>query len=321
MRDGWEKPPELGLDFGQVEELIRIGMPGRKVLGFSGVEGGLVNGNFRVSLEGEPADVLLRIYRRGFLTAEVELALSRLVSTEIPVASFFHLAKENPVNGLPFAICEWMPGVPLGRAEGDFAAIGLSVGQVLAKIHSFRFPETGFFDAELKIQQPVGADGAMLRDFVGHSLRTGLAGQRLDSDLASELVKFVAREGDLLDGHPATPCLSHSDFNVSNVLVVGSSVSAVLDWEFAWAGSPYFDLGNLMRPPLGERPGFGAAVASGYRSAGGFLPDDWQQRARVADLLSWVDFLNRPKAGPALIADAKRVIRETVTMDRPRVGR
>jgi aminoglycoside phosphotransferase (APT) family kinase protein len=317
VRESWEKPTELGLDFGQVEELIRIGMPGRKVLGFSGVEGGLVNGNVRVSLEGEPADVLLRIYRRGFLAAEVELALSRLVSTEIPVARFYYFAKENPVNGLPFAICEWMPGVPLGKAVGGFASIGFSVGQVLAKIHSFRFPETGFFDAELQIQQPVGSDGAMLRDFVGHSLRTGLAGERLDSDLASKLMEFVAREGDLLDGHPATPCLSHSDFNVSNVLVVGSSVSAVLDWEFAWAGSPYFDLGNLMRPPLGERPGFGAAVASGYRSAGGFLPDDWQQRARVADLLSWVDFLNRPKAGPVLIADAKRVIRETIASGRP----
>jgi aminoglycoside phosphotransferase (APT) family kinase protein len=320
VRDGWEKLTELGLDFGQVEELIRLGLPGRKVLGFLAVEGGLVNGNFRVSLEGEPADVLLRIYRRGYLAAEVEFALSRLISGEIPAARFYHFSIENPVNGLPFAICEWMPGVPLGKAEGDFAAIGLSVGQVLAKIHSFRFPATGFFDADLKIQQPVGADGAMLQDFVGHSLRTGLAGQRLDSDLASKLVKFVAREGDLLDGHPATPCLSHSDFNASNVLVVDSSVSAVLDWEFAWAGSPYFDLGNLMRPPLGERPGFGEAVAAGYRSARGFLPDDWQRRARVADLLSWVDFLNRPKAGPVLVADATRVIWGTVSVDKPLGG-
>ena len=312
MRERWEKPPDFGLDLGQVEELVRLGLPGRKVLAYSAVEGGLVNGNYRVALEGEPTDVLLRIYRRGLRAAEVEFALSRLISSEIPVARFFHLAKESAVNGLPFAICEWISGVQLGKARGDFAELGSSVGRVLAKIHSFRFLETGFLGSDLRVQQSVGADGAMLRDFVAHSLQNGPASERLDAELAGQLSDFVAREGDLLDGHPATPCLSHADFNASNVLVVGSSVSAVLDWEFAWAGSPYFDLGNLMRAPLGERPGFGEAVAAGYRSAGGFLPDDWQRRARVADLLSWVDFLNRPKAGPVLIADAKRVIWDTV---------
>ena len=41
----------------------------------------------------------------------------------------------------------------------------------------------------------------------------------------------------------------HSDFNPKNILVdpASGAVTAVLDWEYAHAGSPYADLGNLLR--------------------------------------------------------------------------
>ena len=61
-------------------------------------------------------------------------------------------------------------------------------------------------------------------------------------------------------------------------------VAAVLDWEFAFSGSPAIDFGNLLRPPLGERRSFVAALAAAYEAAGGRLPPDWQAIARIADL-------------------------------------
>jgi aminoglycoside phosphotransferase (APT) family kinase protein len=41
----------------------------------------------------------------------------------------------------------------------------------------------------------------------------------------------------------------HGDFNPKNLLVDPESgvVTGLVDWEFAHAGSPYADLGNLLR--------------------------------------------------------------------------
>ena len=41
--------------------------------------------------------------------------------------------------------------------------------------------------------------------------------------------------------------LVHGDFNGLNILMSGTDVSAILDWEFALSGSIYFDIGNMLR--------------------------------------------------------------------------
>ena len=54
-------------------------------------------------------------------------------------------------------------------------------------------------------------------------------------------------------------CLVHSDFNPKNLLVDPETarITGLIDWEFAHAGSPYADLGNLLRFSRGPgaRPG------------------------------------------------------------------
>jgi aminoglycoside phosphotransferase (APT) family kinase protein len=89
-------------------------------------------------------------------------------------------------------------------------------------------------------------------------------------------------------------------------------VAAVLDWEFAFSGSPFFDLGNLLRPPLGDMPGFEQAVHDGYVDAGGVLPTRWRQMSLLQDLLAWADFLNRPNTNAALIRDGRTIIMRTM---------
>ena len=91
-------------------------------------------------------------------------------------------------------------------------------------------------------------------------------------------------------------------------------MAAVLDWEFAFAGSPFFDLGNLLRPPLGSRPGFADAVAAGYRTAGGDLPPEWRRMAALADLFSWAEFLTRPTVSDAVVNTARQRITETMAL-------
>jgi hypothetical protein len=80
------------------------------------------------------------------------------------------------------------------------------------------------------------------------------------------------------------------------------------------------DLGNATRPPAGDDPAWRDGLASGYRAAGGCLPEDWAALARLVDLTSWLDFAGRPDAGPELLADCCRMIDRAIAGREP-VGR
>jgi aminoglycoside phosphotransferase (APT) family kinase protein len=79
----------------------------------------------------------------------------------------------------------------------------------------------------------------------------------------------------------------HSDYNGKNLLVHERggcwSISAVLDWEFAFSGSPLTDIGNMLRFRTAYPACFASAFITGYREAGGNLPPDWREVSADSD--------------------------------------
>jgi aminoglycoside phosphotransferase (APT) family kinase protein len=96
--------------------------------------------------------------------------------------------------------------------------------------------------------------------------------------------------------------LVHADYNPKNLVAVGQdgrwSVTAVLDWEFAFSGSPLTDIGNMLRPRPGIPPGYAAGFMAGYRESGGELPAGWREISEALDLYALADFLTRPPEHP-----------------------
>ena len=140
---------------------------------------------------------------------------------------------------------------------------------------------------------------------------------RLGPELMASLRKFIEREGEKISPWPGAPCLVHGDCNGSNLLFRrGASgaweLAAILDWEFAFSGTPGFDFAHMLRPPLGRHAGFAEAVASSYRDAGGIPPPNWRTVARITDLFAWIDILSRPDAGANVIEDARNSIRAII---------
>jgi aminoglycoside phosphotransferase (APT) family kinase protein len=321
MRKGWQRAEqEQVLDAGEVARLVRAALPRASVNGFRSVPGGLSNTNFEVTLSGPCSRVLLRLYQRDPAQARKEAALStRVLSEGVPAARFLHLGER--ASGQPYAVLEWVEGFSLEAllprlTAPQLAALASAIGETLAAIHAIRFPRTGFFDGGLALGEPIdlGIDG--LRAYLRHCLIKGIGGVRLGAELTSRLIDHVDRSQVRLDDWLVQPSLTHADFNPSNILLraepTGWRVAAVLDWEFAFCGSPGFDFGNLLRPPLGRRPGFIRVLAKAYAAAGAYLPADWQAIARLTDLFAWADFLNRPSTGPGLIEDARQIIRRTI---------
>jgi len=113
-----------------------------------------------------------------------------------------------------------------------------------------------------------------------------------------------------------SPCLVHSDFAPGNIRVHrtgdGWSVSGILDWEYAHSGSPLADLGHILRPPAGAVPGFQQGLISGYTGSGGKLPPGWRALSLLMELIAFVEFLSRPKAGSEVVLSACRAIQDTI---------
>jgi aminoglycoside phosphotransferase (APT) family kinase protein len=323
MRENWSRPyPAVALSPDEASALVES-LPGRpQVLRVTELSGGLANTNLRLDLDGHPP-VVLRLFQRDPAQAAKERAIHALAAERGLPAPRLLGSSDDPVTGLPFALLEWIDGQRLDEAarELDDSALlplGRSIGGALAAIHAVRFDRSGFFDGSMAVAEPVDAGGAGLIGFLRHVLVDGPGGERLGRDLAGRLVAFAGREAGLLDHWPGPPCLTHSDFGGTNILVrpeaSGWAVAAVLDWEFAFAGNPFFDFGNLLRPPLGPRPGFADAVAAGYRAAGGDLPAGWRRMAALADLFSWAEFLTRPTVSDAVVATARHRITETMAL-------
>jgi aminoglycoside phosphotransferase (APT) family kinase protein len=90
--------------------------------------------------------------------------------------------------------------------------------------------------------------------------------------------------------------LVHSDFNLKNLLgdPISWQLTGVVDWEFAHAGSPDADLGNVTR--FERDPAFVSALV-------GALDDDRPAaggnrllRGRAADLWALIELAGRPQA-------------------------
>jgi len=325
MKADWPRDhPEIALDAPAVATLLAPLFPDDRVIGVAPVPGGLINTNLKVTTAGRAAPVLLRLYQGNPAGATKEVAITARIAGSVPVAKFLYFSPTNPITGQPYSVAEWIDGARLDTALDTLnpqakMGLGRSIGHALARIHDFTFDKLGFFAADLTVPQPIDLGRSGLLAYLTQCLIEGTGGPRLGPELTAAVLNFAQREGELLDSWLDPPSLVHADFNAPNILVRPNTagdpeVAAVIDWEFALSGSPALDFGNLLRPPLGLDAEFVAMVADGYRKAGGSLPSEWQQVARVADLFAWADIVSRPAVAAAAIADARKVVADIIAV-------
>jgi aminoglycoside phosphotransferase (APT) family kinase protein len=264
----------------------------------------------KVSLDRAPGAVLLRLYQRDPPVAEKERAIAERLQGSVPIPQFLYLGDDGERR---VAILEWVAGERLevaleGASSGRVAEWGEQAGAVLANVHALTFDQNGFLDGALKVGVPLKVDPEFLVNFLRGSFIDGGGARFVSRDLADAAIAYVRRNAHLEWGGP--PRLIHCDYNGSNILVRDGGIAAVIDWEFAFAGAPSIDFGNLIRNHPDAR--FQDAAAKGYRDAGGDLPEQWRKLARIADLTSWADFLHRPLVDPVLVQDALAAIRQTI---------
>jgi len=313
MRERWTRTtPVLLVGRQEAAEMIGPALGPVRIRGIEAMTGGHSNTNLHVELEQAPYAVVLRLYQRDPAQARKEAALSALVASTVPVPRYLHLG-ERASNGQTFAVVEWVQGETLAAMaksanDDELAAMGHAVGAVLAAIHAHTFEQPGLLDGDLKVIPFPG--GSSLTSYLETSFQ-GLAGERIGRPLADAVIALARRNEGRQDVWNQPARLTHFDFGGTNIVMRDAqAVSGVVDWEFAASAAPSADFGNLLRPPLGKSAAFVRGVESGYRSAGGQLPDDWLELTRLADMGAWAEFLTRPKVNPQVIDDARKILRE-----------
>jgi phosphotransferase family enzyme len=234
--------------------------------------GGLVNRNVRVGRER-----VLRIFHDPSAVGKEAALLARgWRSFRVPAL----LAR-----GEDFLLLEHVEHAPLPAS----AEHGATVGRALAEIHAVPYAETGMLGADLAIVEPLsfslrGYGQAQLADVAAH----------LDASLRARLEDFFERHQEATSAAMDAAVLSHCDFKASNLHWTTRGELLVLDWEFAWAGVRFIDLGQLLRwhPP---EP-FVSAFAEAYAAAGGVLVAGWRRFAEAIDLCNLVGLCRLPAA-------------------------
>lgn len=253
---------------------------------------------------GDGSDrVVVRIYKRDPGRAEVDASLLRLVRGLVPVPDVLELRR--PTESEPAMLAaEFVSGVRLedALASGsiDREAAGASVAAVLNTLTGIPFLRFGMFaDADLTVA-PI-APAADLREWAEHLQPRGRLSTWQPRDWDA-LLALLDSATDLVEEQAVTDpdryVLVHSDFNPKNILVDPETgdVVALLDWEFAHAGSPYTDLGNFCRFERDPRLVEPLLAHVSRLPAGG--PERLLELGRALDLWALLELAGRPETGP-----------------------
>jgi aminoglycoside phosphotransferase (APT) family kinase protein len=309
-KSGWRRASDIpapGIE--HVHQLLAGWLDGRHVHRVELLSGGLMNRNCRLTLS-DRSDVVLRLYDRDAASAAKEVSLLTQLRQDVAVPAVLYAEVERSEDDPPFAVLEFVDGASLAdlKRSGDTAAIrqaAYDVGRLLARLQRHRCsPSSEAITNTSLIEQFSRSDTFRAR--VGASL--------LDN---------LRRAATAWDDHPAAPAmptaLVHGDFNARNILVRQQagiwSVAAILDWEFAFEGPMYCDIGNFLRYEHRTQPRFEPSFSHGLRDAGVALEGDWFRAARMADLPAVCELLTRASVPDDVVAELLRLVNETLAAD------
>jgi aminoglycoside phosphotransferase (APT) family kinase protein len=283
------------------------------------LDGGWSGETFLAEAAGERS--VVRIYARpggrGPEANEVDAALLRLLRGLLPVAEVLEVRGADPAVGLPpLLVTSFLPGTradlllpSLGDAQLE--TVGRNLGALLARLAGIPMLRPGaFVDAALHIE-PFPEAATDLVDWVdAHEAALALEDDELDG-----LRELAGAAQDDLDT-VGRVCLVHSDVNPKNLLIHPETleVTGLVDWEYAHAGSPYSDLGNLLR--FDRDPAFVNGLLGEYAARLGVDPHRSLDLARAADLFALVELGSRRGQNP--VADRAHERLRIVARERDR---
>ncbi len=256
--------------------LIQDFLGSRDVASAALLPAGKSNTNYKLVLsDGEV--YVLRLYSHG--DARREAYVMDLVRGLVPVP--FEVGRGENWSLFTCLDGDLLKMVP---ESSDLAA------EALVRISSVQFQAAGWIEADGSVSPFawVGVGG-----YATEKLDTAEVRRWLGPEMVESVFRVLKSERQRLAEVDSDTSLVHGDFNPTNILIRDGTVSGVLDWEYCHVGTPYMDIGNLLRHTAAKYHG---RIKSGLQAAGMYLPKDWRKRAQLVDLTSHLEFLSSTRS-------------------------
>ena len=296
----------------ELTEKVSALIPEVSVVASRNLLGGFANTNTYLELN-DGRRMVARFPQSGSDRLDLECAILKKYEGVLPVPKVYGANQE-------MALVEFVEGVLLSEFDfsdrkGWLEALR-SVGSSLAKVHQMKFEQAGFLASDLTLAHGFeNGVGHAYVDYIEGTLRSDTVKERMGEQLNQQALALLPTlRSELAKINEA--CLIHSDFNPKNILVKktdqGWGLAAIIDWEFAHIGSSLTDLGNFFRFAHEYPEGSEEAFFAGY----GQPVDQWHRLARMLDLASMCNFLERAENAPKTQATAKMQMQQTFDLMR-----
>ncbi|HKE57302.1 MAG TPA: phosphotransferase [Pyrinomonadaceae bacterium] len=314
-----------------VRHLVDQAFPALQVSDFEYLSGGRINANLKLTLRSGRPPLVLRLYRDGAAVCRKEMAILQLLSKTVPVPEVLHSEPDSSAGLGAFAILEFVEGITFQQLKRtkDLPAIhqaAYSVGKTLAAIGRHHFPAAGRLIGEeysLQVGEPYVTAPHQTASLMDQFLASPNCERRVGPRLRQRLHEFAWAWEALMPKLQNDRSLVHSDFGNRNIMVREQGgewkVAAVLDWEFAFSGSPLLDVGHFLRYERQELPLREPNFSRGFVENGGGLPDRWRDIVRVIDLTALVECLTQEDLPSDLEAELLALIQATLKECAPEI--
>lgn len=242
---------------------------------------GRSNSNYKLTLTGGEAYVV-RIHSHG--DGGKETYAMNLLRSLVPVPIEIYRGDSWP--DYSFSVFSFLEGEVLQNVP-EYSGVA---AQALARISSQAMASPGMIEPDGRISRFSfgGVNG-----FIVESLENAKVEAWLGAKEVASVMEMLKREEWRLAELDSESRMVHGDFNPTNILIDDGAVSGVLDWEFCHSGTPYMDIGNLLRHTSSR---YHRSIELGLRAGGVDLPRDWRRRAGLVDLTSQLEFLTSARS-------------------------
>jgi len=318
----WVRPePRRTLPARVLQQIVDTALPRRRCVDVQPLGDGLRNANFKLQLQSPSEFVVLRIYEHDTSLCRKEVDLLNLIGRSVPVPELIHAEPDGLDELPPFVVLRYVEGITFRelKRSGDAVAISEAAyiaGRTLALIGRITFEKSGWIGPGPQVSRPLMEGANPAPRFADCCLASSNLQRRMPADLRDRTRALVWSYASEMASLESESRLVHGDFGKRNLLVrcvAGKwTVAAVLDWEFAFSGSPLADIGHFLRYECVSRPVVEPHFSQGYLSAGGKLPDGWRRLARVIDLISLCESLTHDDLPGDVTEELLDLVRATV---------
>lgn len=278
--------PLIDVGLGLAEQLLSSVSDVAKPRSLQLLSGGHVNTNYAVQMsDGEK--LVLRIYSSGETAFAKETEILRKLTGSVAVPRVKLAAAKHDGFKHPYAVLDWIEGVPLNRVLLEEPESAPEIGDALAAIL------INIRDQDVAVESSVSVVEAVRCYVSDHNVA-----QQLGEERSSRLWNLVRENSAMIDGFCTQTGLVHGDFQGDNILLQRTSgkwrVNGILDWEWAHNGCFLRDVGSLLRYPAESSGAFMTALEAGFSRRGVPLPSRWIMASRIWDLVPNCEKLTSP---------------------------